>query len=622
MVFLSELIKWKAAPKIIFHTQKEFKNFSRIFRKDVKRLELKEHHQDFQVYRKISKDEARTDLNLAKDKIIFLCIGFIQPNKGFDRVARIFKKINPTHAQLYIVGSIRVSKGEYLYYMNHLQDLTEGCDSISIIDKFISDEEFDTWTCAADYIVCPYRKIWSSGIIARAKLFGKRVIATNTGGLRDQLAKDDILFETDLALAEIVTKLSSKESSVKEIRAYSVESFKTKTEPQKRFKIAFVIPWYGLNISGGAEFLCRRLAEELVESGQEVEVLTTCMRQFESNWGANYYPEGLSVINGVKVRRFRVEKRDEGKFQDIKNKLLAQGALTEDEEHTFISEMIKCPRLYEFISKNKEAYNSIIFMPYMYSTTYYGSQHAADKAFFIPCLHDEPYARLEIYKNMLASARGILFNSEPEYQLAKRLYQIPEETSTVTGAGIDDRYIGYGKRFKKKYGLDDFILYVGRRIEDKNYPLLVDYFRRYKRHNSDYENLKLVAIGNGDVDFPWCKDIIELGFTTEEDKHDAYAAAKILVQPSTNESFSFVMMEAWIAGVPVLVNARCEATKYHCIASDGGLYFENYEEFHECLKFILQNDEIRKKMGENGYFYVISNFNWQTVIGKYLEAIE
>jgi len=47
-------------------------------------------------------------------------------------------------------------------------------------------------------------------------------------------------------------------------------------------KIAFVIPWYGPDIPGGAERACKNLAENLSLRGVDVEILTTCARDFYS----------------------------------------------------------------------------------------------------------------------------------------------------------------------------------------------------------------------------------------------------------------------------------------------------------------------------------------------------
>ena len=41
------------------------------------------------------------------------------------------------------------------------------------------------------------------------------------------------------------------------------------------YKIAFVIPWYGEGIPGGAEMELREVARHLQKAGVEVEVLTT-----------------------------------------------------------------------------------------------------------------------------------------------------------------------------------------------------------------------------------------------------------------------------------------------------------------------------------------------------------
>ena len=54
-------------------------------------------------------------------------------------------------------------------------------------------------------------------------------------------------------------------------------------------KIGFVTPWYGENISGGAEAALRDITGHLFAAGMEVEILSTCVKEFHSNWNCNYY---------------------------------------------------------------------------------------------------------------------------------------------------------------------------------------------------------------------------------------------------------------------------------------------------------------------------------------------
>src|SRR5687767_9359416 len=73
--------------------------------------------------------------------------------------------------------------------------------------------------------------------------------------------------------------------------------------------ITFVIPWYGLGITGGAELLCRRSAEELCARGVTAEVFTTTAGGLMSDWMAPSFAPGEDVVNGVRVHRFPVRER-------------------------------------------------------------------------------------------------------------------------------------------------------------------------------------------------------------------------------------------------------------------------------------------------------------------------
>jgi glycosyltransferase involved in cell wall biosynthesis len=208
--YLAHRSWWLLARTIVFHTQKECDTFKRSVRLGMrwKQLEVRSHHADFSKYRDISVHEARCELSISLQEQVFLCIGFIQPHKGFDRVIRAFNAVNPENAKLYIVGSMRLVYDATLNYLRLLRFLAAGNPRIVVIEKFVSDQEFDTWIASCDYIVAPYREIWSSSIVARAKLFGKKVIASDVGGLHEQLDGEGFLFTTDAELEGCIRQLT------------------------------------------------------------------------------------------------------------------------------------------------------------------------------------------------------------------------------------------------------------------------------------------------------------------------------------------------------------------------------------------------------------------------------
>jgi len=190
----------------------------------------------------------------------------------------------------------------------------------------------------------------------------------------------------------------------------------------------------------------------------------------------------------------------------------------------------------------------------------------------------------------------------------------------VIGFGLADE-TGSAERFREAHGLTGpILLYSGRLEGAKNVPLLVRFFIEYKAERGG--PLKLVLMGSGPEVIPRHPDIVTLGFRQGQAKLDAYAAATVLCQPSVNESFSIVVMESWLACVPVLVHAHCAVTRYHVQRSCGGLYFSSYVDFAAVLDWFMENDVLRRRMGENGRRYVNTNYNWDAVARRFRAAAE
>ena len=87
-------------------------------------------------------------------------------------------------------------------------------------------------------------------------------------------------------------------------------------------KIAFVVPWHGENIPGGAEAALRDITNHLFAASWDIEILTTTVKQFTADWNVDFYPEGLTEVYGIPVRRFKIRKRDVDKFNRSNLKLM------------------------------------------------------------------------------------------------------------------------------------------------------------------------------------------------------------------------------------------------------------------------------------------------------------
>lgn len=389
-------------------------------------------------------------------------------------------------------------------------------------------------------------------------------------------------------------------------------------------KIGFVIPWYGDKIPGGAEADLRGLAKHMNAKGIEVEILTTCVKEFVSDWRINYHKPGVTEEGGLTVRRFLVRPQDAAKFHEVNGRLMKGSYLLRPEdEKVFVEENVNSPDLCDYIENHKDEYGVFVFTPYMFGTTYYGVQRCLEKAIMIPCFHDETYAYMKCFRENFSKVAGIAFHAVPEYELARSLYQLENVRTLIVGDGMDVDLTFDATRFRDKYKITDpFILYAGRKDIGKNIYTLMDYFKEYKKRHKT--NLKLVLLGGGEVEIQkeMKEDILDLGFLPVQDKYDAYAAASIFCNPSANESFSLVIMESWLCETPVLVNEKCAVTKNFACEAAGGLYFKDYADFEGAVNYLLDNEEIANTMAKNGKKYVQTNFAWDTIVEKYYNFFE
>jgi glycosyltransferase involved in cell wall biosynthesis len=383
--------------------------------------------------------------------------------------------------------------------------------------------------------------------------------------------------------------------------------------------LAFVVPWFGEEVRGGAELQGWETARELSRRGCRVEILTTCSRSFLHRWDENHHAPGVSEREGIVVRRFAVDRRDEGRFAAANRALLSGARASAAVEEAFVRESINSSALYRFIGENAGFY-LFVFTPYLYGTTLAGAAVRPDRSLLIPCLHNEAYAYLGAARRMFLGVRGSLFFTPEESAVARRACG-GEPPGRVTGGGIDTHLRGDAERFRAASGMrDPYLLYIGRLDRGKNTQVVMAYARQRARRSAAAE--RLVLLGGGPLPIPSGEPaFVAAGVLDEQGKMDACAGALALCQPSVNESFSRVIMEAWLNEVPVLVHAGCAVTRGHCRRSGGGLWFRDFLEFSEEVDLLAGDPELRRRLGEAGRRYVLAECSWDAVCARIVQAV-
>jgi glycosyltransferase involved in cell wall biosynthesis len=407
-------------------------------------------------------------------------------------------------------------------------------------------------------------------------------------------------------------------------------------------KIAFIVQRYGTEILGGSEYHCRLIAERLAPK-HHVEVLTTCAQDYIT-W-ANEYPEGSDRIRGVTVRRFaNAQTRDIDAFNRYSEWIFNHSHSRQDEMEWLRAQGPWCPALLEYLERNHQQYDVLIFFTYLYAPTVLGSKIAPHKSILVPTAHDEPAIHLDIYKDLFSLPAAIAYNTEVERRFLTTHFSIRAIVEETVGCGvelpqaqqyprdrvaagppaddIEDDSPSYrphlsqrGTIFRRRHRLHGPIALYGGRIDPgKGCEELIEYFSAYVKEGGD---ASLVLMGVKLMPLPEEPFIRFAGRLSDQERTQALEAATVVVVPSPYESLSLLALEAFAMGTPVLANARSEVLVDHCQKSNAGLYYADKDEFCEALKLLVADQRLRAAMGANGRDYVRQNYRWDVILTKY-----
>ena len=379
--------------------------------------------------------------------------------------------------------------------------------------------------------------------------------------------------------------------------------------------VALVVQRYGAEVDGGSETLCRQVAERLTDWAS-VEVVSTTAVDYLT-W-KNELPAGVTERGGVRVRRFPVaSRRWVRSFGRLSERLYRTPHTIEDELDWMIRQGPRTPELLAYLKEAESRFDAFVFFTYLYYPTYFGLPLVAGKSVLVPTLHEEPPARFDIFRSLFRLPRAFVWNTPEERDLARAMFGIEAE-GEVAGIGIDPPAVHAPDGFRRRHGLGEFLLYVGRLDVWKGIPELLDHFARYRSERAP--DLTLVLAGKPHMKLPRRAGVTPVGYLEEGEKMQAFAGASATIIPSPFESLSVVALESWAVGTPVAASARSRAVVGQCERSGAGLAYSTYEEFRSAIDR-LRSPEGRER-GNNGRRFVAEQCSWERIVDVYRRAIE
>ena len=224
------------------------------------------------------------------------------------------------------------------------------------------------------------------------------------------------------------------------------------------------------------------------------------------------------------------------------------------------------------------------------------------------------------FKTFLELADIILPNSQLEANLISRDFKIESKKFWVVPNGADEKFAdGKPGLFSEKYGMTDFVLYVGRIVKRKNPLGLMKACKEL--------NLPLVIIGSPSLrEEQYYLDCLRvakssanikmLGFFPHdsEELRSAYAAAKVFVLPSNFETPGLSALEAGLSGCNLVITSQ-GATKEYFREHAWYVDYGSYVDLKQKLKLAYENsktEDLRK--------IILQNYTWKQTAERTLQG--
>ena len=212
-----------------------------------------------------------------------------------------------------------------------------------------------------------------------------------------------------------------------------------------------------------------------------------------------------------------------------------------------------------------------------------------------------------------------------------RTLGIPESKITVIPCGVSEEFRVSRSCLQlpsvaEELGIrNPFLLYVGNLKPHKNVTTLLRAFAQLRQSRKISHSLLIV----GD-DARWKESVVEecsclgirdctviLPYVAQSLLPRVYAAADLLVMPSTVEGFGLPVLEAMACGTPVVASRAASLPE---VAGEAAIYFDpsSSEELAAQIERLLQSNELRASLRAKGMERA-KQFTWQQAARRHSE---
>jgi len=408
-------------------------------------------------------------------------------------------------------------------------------------------------------------------------------------------------------------------------------------------KLAFVTPRYGADIASGPEHVCRLLAEH-ISKRHDVDVITTCAQ--DARGSRNDYPEGPDRVRGVRIRRFPLSARRSPTTTPL-DRLVNEPHGREDELEWVRQSSPWSTALVEHLKNQHHTYDAVVFFSMTAATTVFGLPVAQERAVLVPYVQLDPSLRFSLWSQVLSAPRAIGLVSATERRLITDYLRAGIVHDELVGIGIerppqasyprhqqdpDDTlandddpaatdedtvpvFEGPGIPFRRRHRLyGSFALFGGRMEPGNGCQEMLDYFDTFAASMETPPSLVLMGMKMMRVpDAPYLR---HAGVLPDRERMLAFEAADLTIAPASEDLLAESVLESFAVGTPVVASARNAAAVEHCSKAHAGLYYENRDEFVECVRLLATDGELRRKLGESGRQYIDQHYRWDAVVAR------